>query len=117
MAALYTPPVAYEGKPRRIADFLIGLARDPERLAAWRDGDEEGRRSILDTDTDLSPGQKKIVLSGDLARIQNALDYEVALGDSPALTEDPSTDAAPAAKTLVVTWRPKPRPTWGVDEQ
>lgn len=54
-----------------IAEFLISLAEEPERLRAFR-ADPEGELSK----SGLSKKQQELILSGDAQRIQHVVEYE-----------------------------------------
>lgn len=54
-----------------IAEYLIGLVEDPERLSAFR-ADPEGELAK----SGLSAKQQELILSGDAQRIQHVVEYE-----------------------------------------
>jgi hypothetical protein len=54
-----------------IAEYLIGLVDDPERLSAFR-ADPAGELSR----SGLNGKQQELILSGDAQRIQHVVEYE-----------------------------------------
>jgi len=55
-----------------IADFLVALAQDPDRLAAFQ-ADPEGELAK----SGLTETQGHVILSGDASRIQHVVEYEL----------------------------------------
>lgn len=54
-----------------VADYLIALAEDPERLRAFR-ADPAGELAK----SGLTRKQQELILSGDAQRIQHVVEYE-----------------------------------------
>jgi hypothetical protein len=97
-----------------IARLLIDLADNKDGVFdRWRASDEA--QDAIVEEYGLSEGQKRILFSGDLRKIQNAVFYEFAQGDVDELP-DFGEDGQQGARQMVVTWRPMPRPTWGTPE-
>ena len=66
---------------RALADFLLGLLADPERLRRFNT--EEGRAQILEQDLTLMPGDRTALLSADSADVLRQL--QVAPGEEEEL--------------------------------
>jgi hypothetical protein len=57
---------------QRLAEFLMSLVRDPEKLEAFNSDDDEGRRNML-ADADLSAEEKDALLAADSTAILELL--------------------------------------------
>jgi Aromatic-ring-opening dioxygenase LigAB, LigA subunit len=96
LTELYTRRVA------SISQFLVDLAENPELRREFA----REKKAVMTRYT-LTQGQQAIILSGDLERIRNAIDYEYATGAGESLPGY----GMPGEVAMLVTWQPV-IPTW-----